>query len=351
MNILHALYQCRTGAGALQVVVDLARSARAQGYGVTVLGPTALEADAPEVERFFTGNKILDGWRLARYLYRKRCDIVHVHDRYCSLLVSLIPQAPPSVQTNQFAYRTHRRLTRFAQCVVGCSEAMDRHHAEFFGLPASRRTVIPNGVSFRQADLAQASLLHTRFQGWVRGRRLCLTVARLAYQKGHIFLLEAIARLPPTVRSGWCFVLAGEGELEPQLRAQAERLAIVDEILFLGHTTQVPEWLSLAEAFVLPSRYEGLPLALLEAMAAGLPCLGTAIDGIREVLVEGKNGLLCRPEDPEDLCHTLETLLANQPLRRRLGPQARADYERSYTLERTWQAYEALYRRLLLPTG
>jgi glycosyltransferase involved in cell wall biosynthesis len=237
-------------------------------------------------------------------------------------------------------------LTRFATYVVGCSEAMDRHHAEFFGLPARRRAVIQNGVNFYPASFEAVQALKNNLPQRVRQRRICLTVARLAQQKGHRFLLEAIARLPLNLRWEWCFVLAGDGELADQLQAQAAQLGLGEELHFLGHTTQVPAWLALAEVFVLPSLYEGLPLSLLEAMAQGLPCIATAVDGNREVLRDQENGLLCPAADGPSLAQTLEVLLTNPAFRQRLGNQAQADYQSYWTFERTWQAYETLYRRL-----
>jgi len=345
MKILQAIYQFQTGGGSLKVAVDLTQAARRSGHQVDLLAkdlPISTEVGA---ERFFTGHKLADGWRLWRRILREQYDIVHVHDRYCSLLVRLLPQAPPSVQTNHIAYRTRRRLTRFADCVVGCSQAMDRHHAEFFGLPAKRRALIPNGVSFRVPNPDIALSLRQSLLPALQSRQICLTVARLSAQKGHTDLLEAIAQLPADLRQDWCFVLAGEGDLEAQLRQQTADLDL-SEIVFLGHTSAVTEWLFLADAFVLPSLYEGLPLALMEAMAAGLPCLATAVEGNQELLRQEDNGLLCQPADPVALAQSLQRLLADAALRLRLGQQAQLDYQRYWTFERTWQQYEALYRHL-----
>lgn len=350
MNILQAIYQYQTGGGALQVVTDLATRARTSGHRVTVLAKDVPISDTVGAERFFSGNKLLDGWRLWQRLQQEPYDIVHVHDRYCSLLLRLMPTAPASVQTNHIAYRTRRHLTRFADCVVGCSAAMDRHHADFFGLPPSRRALIPNGVNFRSPNLQQAEQLRQQFSLHLKHRSICLTVARLSPQKGHSVLLEAIARLPDSLRQDWCFVWAGSGELMDELQSRAAQLNLADSILFLGHTNCVPEWLYLSDAFVLPSLYEGLPLALMEAMSAGLPCLATNIDGNTELLHHQENGLLCDVCNPQSLSQALETLLTDAPLRDRLGQQAQADYWNCWTFERTWTQYESLYYQLCRST-
>ncbi len=346
MNILLCMYQFHTGGGALQVVVDLAHAARQHGHSATMLARDVPVSAQMGAERFFTGNKLQDWWRLWSRLKQERYDIVHVHDRYCSLLINLIPGAPVSVQTNHVAYRNFRRLTQFAHCVVGCSHSMDAHHAEFFGLPPERRALIPNGVNARQPDPAVAERLRALLPPAARGRRLCLTVARLNPQKGHRFLLSAIQKLPAALRQSWYFVWCGSGELESSLQQQAEALNLQEDLYFAGQTQAVAEWLSLGDAFVLPSLYEGLPLALLEAMSAGLPCLATAVDGNREALQHQHNGLLCRAEDAEDLCQALTQLLSECELRDRLGAQAQADYLQHWTFKRTWKQYEALYQRL-----
>lgn len=345
MKILQAIYQFQTGGGSLQVAVDLTQAARRSGHQVDLLAREVPVSAAVGAEGFFSGNKLWDGWRLWQRLSQQRYDIIHVHDRYCSWLVRLLPLAPPSVQTNHLAYRTRRHLTRFADCVVGCSQAMDRHHAEFFGLPNRRRALIPNGVSFRVPDSASLATLRQALPDPLRHRKICISVARLSPQKGHTHLLRAIAHLPDSLRRDWCFVLAGDGELAPQLQQQARKHGL-REVVFLGHTSAVPEWLALAEVFVLPSLYEGLPLALMEAMAAGLPCLATAVDGNQELLTPEHNGLLCQPADPADLSQVLERLLADAALCQRLGQQAQADYWQQWTFERTWQQYEALYHQI-----
>jgi glycosyltransferase involved in cell wall biosynthesis len=348
MKILQAIYQYQTGGGSLQVVADLATAARRAGHEVSVLAKDVKVSEAIAAERFFTGNKLLDGWRLWRRLRREHYDIVHIHDRYCSLLLRLMPRVPASVQTNHIAYRTRRRFTRFADCVVGCSQAMDRHHAEFFNLPPERRALIPNGVCFRSPNAERAKVLHQDLPESLRSRQICLTVARLSEQKGHSYLLEAIAQLPSFLRESWCFVWAGDGELRETLQFQANQQGVDQDIVFLGQTSKVPEWLSVADAFVLPSLYEGLPLALMEAMAAGLPCLATDIDGNRELLHQGENGWLCKVRDAKALAEALEQFLPAEEERSHLGRQAQADYWQHWTFDRTWQQYETLYQRLAI---
>ncbi|MFQ3612149.1 MAG: glycosyltransferase family 4 protein [Cyanobacteriota bacterium] len=344
MKIWHALYQSKTGTGTLQVVLDLQAAAQAAGHTVSILARDAQVFAEAGAERFFTGNKLWDWLRFGQRIAQDSPDLVHVHDRYCSLLLRGIPNRPPSVQTNHIAYTTRRRFTLLADVVVGCSEAMDRHHAEFFNLPSHRRAVIQNGITARLPDPEQVAQLRQSLPG--QGKKLCLTVARLEPEKGHRYLLEAIAGLDPALRKEWRFVMAGSGSLENALQKQAQQLGLDADVFWVGHTSQVPEWLALAEVFVLPSLLEGLPLSLLEAMAAGLACLATDVGGTAEALHPQRNGLLIPPEDVPALREGLTQLLGNAQLRRQLGQAAHADYQRHWRFERTWQQYEALYQRL-----
>ncbi len=346
MRILQTLYHCKSGGGSLQVMLDLATAAQNSGYQVDLLGPADLsvsEASKP----FFTGNKLRDWLALWRWLRHGSYDLVHVHDRYCSLLLRGIPYRPPSLQTNHTIYSSRRRLTLFADRVVACSSTMDKHHATYFHLPSFRRNYIPNGVHVPQPNSCQLIKIKSQLKPYVGKRLVCLTVARLSPQKGHHYLLEAISQLHQTIRRQWLFVFAGDGEFRPELERKATTLQVQDSIIWLGHTTHVAEWLTLADAFVLPSLFEGLPLSLLEAMAVGLPCLTTAVDGNLDVIIHKQNGYLVSAANSTDLCLGLQEFLSDSSLRQKIRSQAQKDYLRYWSFQRTWQQYESLYLELV----
>ncbi len=345
MRILQTLYHCQTGGGSLQVVQDLATAARQSGHEVDILLPQrSLFQGAGEL--FFTGHKFLDWFRFWQRLQANVYDLVHVHDRYCSLLLRGIPHRPPSVQTNHTLYTTHPRLTLLADRVVACSQTMDHHHATFFKVAAARRRYIPNGVHQPLPSLQRLHQLQDQIPSHLRSRDLCVTVARLSPQKGHTYLLQAIAQLPENLRQQWAFVFAGSGDLQLSLQLQAIDLGINDTIIWLGHTTDIAEWLTLASVFVLPSLFEGLPLSLLEAMAMGLPCLVSAVDGNLDVIRHGENGWVCPPAAAAALAQHLASLLHDPDLRSTLGHQAQQDYHRYWSFERTWDQYQELYFEL-----
>ncbi len=164
-------------------------------------------------------------------------------------------------------------------------------------------------------------------------------MARLDKQKDHASLLEAARLVPDAV-----FVLVGDGPLREELEDRATRLGVEERVLFLGWREDIPEVLACADLFVLPSLYEGLPLALLEAMAAGLPIVATAIGGTSEAVVDGVTGLLVPPGEPRSLAAAIRRALDDEGLARRLGAASRERVRREFSAaamaRRTVSIYE-----------
>lgn len=177
-------------------------------------------------------------------------------------------------------------------------------------------------------------------------------VARMEYAKGVDVLLHAWSRLMQD-QSAWgeqvapLLQLAGEGALRPQMEWIAQQLGLEASVQFLGTRTDVLDLLQHASAFVLPSRWEGLPNALLEAMACGLPCVATRVSGSEDVVVDGVNGLLVEPEEPQALAEALRSLLLETELTRRLCREARTTMLQGYQLSYIVRQSLTLYHRLL----
>jgi len=171
------------------------------------------------------------------------------------------------------------------------------------------------------------------------------TIGRLNEQKGHRFLVEAAARLVHRV-PGLRVLIAGDGDLGPDLRRQAAELGVADAVLFPGHRSDVPDLLGAIDVFCLSSLYEGTPLALFEAMAAGKPVVSTAVDGCREVLEEDAIGLLVAPADPGALADALERVLVTPSLRQDLARRALAA-SRRYDVRACVDQMQQLYDEVL----
>jgi glycosyltransferase involved in cell wall biosynthesis len=171
------------------------------------------------------------------------------------------------------------------------------------------------------------------------------TIGRLNAQKGHRFLLDAAARLLPRVPAARVLV-AGDGDLMDPLRAQAAALGIAGKVVFAGHRTDVPDLLGALDVFCISSLYEGTPLALFEAMAAGKAIVSTSVDGCREVLEDGVTGVLVPPADADALAGGLEHVLRDEAWREALGRRALAA-SRRYDVRACVDAMQAFYDDLL----
>jgi glycosyltransferase involved in cell wall biosynthesis len=179
-----------------------------------------------------------------------------------------------------------------------------------------------------------------------------ICVARLDFQKGVDVLLHAWARMlrePAEWRANLKprLLLVGEGKLRMQMERIAEELGIADSVEFLGLRTDVIDLLHQSWCFVMPSRWEGMPNALLEALACGLPCVATRVSGSEDIIIDGINGLLVEPEQPGELAWAVRRIIEDTDLAQRLGQAGRATVVRDYQLSSVVEQCLQLYRRLL----
>lgn len=223
----------------------------------------------------------------------------------------------------KFAYR-------YADKIILTSESDKEFVKNRFKIDPNFISVIPNYIDtekFKPLGLAKEP-----------GR--VVFVGRLEAQKNLLVLISAMSGLPAAL------YLVGNGSLKDVIKKRAEEAGVLIE--FLGNISQadMPAELGKSEIFVLPSLYEGNPKALLEAMSAGLPCVGTDVKGIKEVIDSGTDGMLVK-SDPESLRAALKSLLENPDLRAKLGSNARETILRMYSLEIILIKEKAIYENLL----
>lgn len=175
---------------------------------------------------------------------------------------------------------------------------------------------------------------------------LLLTVGRLTTQKGHAVMLDAIAQIAPRYPQAR-FAFAGDGPQRSHLEAQAVRLGFADRVLFLGVRGDVASLLHAADIFVQPSLSEGLSLAFLEALFAGLPVVATRVGGIPDVVEDGKSALLVAAGDTEGLAATLGRVLNDAALRKRIGRAGQERAQANHGIEKMCKDYEGLIQGLL----
>jgi glycosyltransferase involved in cell wall biosynthesis len=219
-------------------------------------------------------------------------------------------------------------LSHFGAVVVP-SQALADYIARH-GFPRSRLHVIPNGVTVRRREPVQAHV------PVVIG-----TAALLERRKGIDVLLEASARMETPHR----LVIHGDGPLRSELEAAARDLGAPAE--FPGFATDVEARIAELDVFVLPSRGENLPIAILEAMAAALPVVATRVGGVPEVVADGVTGLLVEPEDPEGLAAALDRVAFDEELRQRFGRAGAARVDEHFDARSTARQMVELYRKLV----
>jgi glycosyltransferase involved in cell wall biosynthesis len=173
---------------------------------------------------------------------------------------------------------------------------------------------------------------------------LWLAVGRLEAVKDYPTLLNALARAPQTAR----LLVLGAGPLKAELSQLAARLGLRQRVCFAGFDPNVTRWMQAADGYVLSSRYEGLPMVLLEAGACELPAVATDVPGTREVVVDGDTGWLAPAGDPERLARAMRGLMRT-PLksRRAMGKRARQRVVEHFSLEAVLDRWEQLYADLL----
>lgn len=194
--------------------------------------------------------------------------------------------------------------------------------------------IIPNGVD--AADYAAGD------RQWSPPR--LLSVGRVVHQKGLDLGLRALAQLKDL---DWEWRIAGDGPQTDALQSLARELGIAERVVFLGWQSRedLIKWYHQANLFLFPSRHEGMPNAVLEAMASGLPIAATRIAGSEELVVEGETGLLVQAGNVDELRDALRKLLTNPALREKLGAASRQRVEQHYTWQKAAEQYEAFLKR------
>jgi len=210
-------------------------------------------------------------------------------------------------------------------------------------VPEARIWDIPNGVDverFAPATPAERQALRRNLH--LPDTPLFMFVGRLTVAKGLDILLNAWAQRDAALADA-CLTLVGDGELRERLVQQAHSLGLDRSVIFTGSTTDTAPYLRAADAFVLPSRTEGMPVALLEAMACGLPCIATRVGGSAELIDDGQHGRLIAPEDVGALMRALPEALS-MPV---WGERARQRIVERYAMDAVAQRYIGLYEAAL----
>jgi glycosyltransferase involved in cell wall biosynthesis len=300
--------------------------------------------------------------RLVRLVHREEIELVQTHmdlaDYYGAAAARLTGARLVSIRQNADEFRTRRTWKRppflllehlsyeAADAVVAVSEGLVEFLARAERLPRHKTIVIPNGVDETFAARAPETTAARRALGLEAAGPLVGTVGRLAGQKGQIHLLQAFPAIlaeRPDAR----LILAGEGPERTRLEEEARRLGIDAQVTFLGHREDIPTVLAALDVFAFPSLWEGMPMALLEAMLLERPVVAARGVGVDEVVTDGVTGLLVEPRDPAGVARALLRLLRDPREAARLGEAARRRVLDRYALGRIAVEFDRLYRRVL----
>ena len=350
--------------GAEQQVILLAKGLSKRGWRVSLValsgtgGSAAGELSNAGVEFLSLGMRkgLADprGWiRLNRWLRRERPDVVHSHLPHAAWLMRWSRLAAPvrvvldTIHTSatgtpgrKFAYRHSNWLP---DQVTAVSEAVAKAYLSAQMVSPDCLIVLPNGVDLEKWKPDPVVRGALRKELGLTDEFLWFAAGRLEPVKDYPTLLQAMAQIETPAR----LVIAGGGSLDGELHRLSEKLAIGSRVQFLGFEPDVRRWMQAADGFVLSSRWEGLPMGLLEASACALPAVATAVPGNSEVVTHGYTGILAETGSATVLAAAMNRLMQTPPRERNaMGERAQQFVMERYDLERLGR-WEALYGALL----
>jgi glycosyltransferase involved in cell wall biosynthesis len=347
--------------GAERMLILLAEAMRQRGHHVVPVGPAEgtgwlasqfrARGFEPEVFRLRRPVDPLCVVGIARLLERHRIDVAHSHEFSMAVYgaaAARMTGVPHMITMHgglYFGFRRRRRAAlrwavRASNRIVAVSDATREDLRRMLRAPRLEVDVVLNGVPEQAGDRERAR----RELGLADTEVLLLAVGSLYRVKGHDLLIEALALLG--AEPAWRLVIAGQGDEEASLRRLARQRGIGDRVSFLGYREDVSDLLAAADVYVMPSRSEGMPLALLEAMFAGRAVVASAVGGIPDAL--GQSGVLVPPEDVEALASALRRLLAHDEERSMLGVSAAKTAAARFGVEAMADAYEERYQEAAL---
>lgn len=293
-------------------------------------------------------------WRLLR---SEKIDVIETftHDsNMLALPIAWLARVPVRIATH---HGVIEGFPRWRECLHAWMVNHNIAHKLVTVSEKTRQIALAEGVQVERISVIQNGIAPVPFEG---GRRLevrkevgigaddlfLLSVGRLVYAKAHDVLVSAmpvVLREFPNAKVGIC----GDGVLRRNLETQIKSLGLEGSVRLLGQQDDVAKFLSSADVFVLSSRSEGLPIALLEAMSVGLPVIATSVEGIDEVVTQGVHGLFAPVDDVKVLSQVILQLLRDSSMRMRMGAAAKQRLNEIYSIDRMGEQYLTLMFMIL----
>lgn len=304
-------------------------------------------------------------FQLTRWLSRLRPELLQTFLFHANILGRVaaywarVPIVVCGLRVAEYRSRWYGRIDRWTNSIVTTNVCVSQGVADFSAqrskLPVNKIVVIPNSVDIsRFANSTPADLTEL---GIPANSRVLISIGRLEHQKGIDILLDAIAAMTvdspkrvdaiSRVPADTHFLIVGDGPDAHRLREQADRNRISHCVHFAGRREDVPALLAASVALILPSRWEGMPNVVLEAMAAARPVIATRVEGIAELIQDEVTGLIVPVEQPEALAKAINTLLSDPQFLASAGRRSQDVVVNGFAVPTVVQMYSELYRRLL----
>lgn len=229
-----------------------------------------------------------------------------------------------------------RYLGNYSKQYTAPSRAVADYMQSSYSIAEEKIKVIPHGIKLEKFEHTQPYLQHDPLK--------LLMLGRLHKQKGHDIALEALAKINP---NKWKLDIVGSGEKFSEIKEKINELNLEDNVEIWDSTLDVVEEYNSHDVVLMPSRWEGLGLTAMEAMASGRLVVGSNVDGLKELIINGENGLLFRPEDPENLAQKIRYCLDNPQECSEIANKARQYAQDRFKLQDMINKYHQLYQKIL----
>ncbi|MCX5710353.1 MAG: glycosyltransferase family 4 protein [Candidatus Omnitrophica bacterium] len=363
MNILFLVNHLNVG-GITSYILTLGKGLKVKGHRVIVASSGGALMDkmlelgfecfvVPLDTKSELSPKILKSFLILRKLIKEEnIDIIHSHSRTTQVLAALLSRRtrPARVFTCHgfFKPRLFRRLfPLWGDKIIAISHQVDEHLVRDFAVSGEDIEVVHNGVDIKRFGNIEPEFRDQERQKLrLRNSPVVGIVARLSDVKGHVYLLGAMKSVLDKIPAAQLLIV-GEGRMKDELVKRASELGIDKSVYFVAHSEDTRKILAAMDVFVMPSLQEGLGLALMEAMAAGLAVVGSDIGGIKALIKDGENGLLVSPADTEGLSKAILELLQDEEKRKRFGREAAKFIAANFSQEKMVNGTERIYLECL----
>lgn len=366
-NVLHVIYSFTTG-GAEEVIVNYARAYDKSNYNFYVCIITDGDHMIDKLKKTGVTVFVLKKTKrmdlktlkeIRSIIKTNKIDILHMHNppaQNYALIPSLFSSIKIRLRTEHNIFYKNRVmkfyglvnyfLTIFQDVVIACSKKVHDSQINDYKLPKSKVTTIENGIDGSVFETTVSDDYLEKEFAIKRKKYLSITVGNLIEQKGHAFLIEAAEKIVKE-RQDILFLIVGDGKLREKLAAMIKEKGLEEYVCLTGKRPDIPELLSMSDIFLLSSLWEGLPIVLLEAMAAKTAIIATDVGGNAEVVKDGQTGMLIPATNAPIMAEKVLQLIDNIELKNQLSENAYHLFLEKYSVSTMMQKTEDLYTTLI----